>query len=245
MTGIGVLLFALISVATCGDPKKGVGCAHGCNDQTLRNLGVNWHYNWGGYPDFQASVEFVPMCFSMNDVNKIPGYSSHLLGFNEPDNVKQGYYDPRVAATVWNDLSKKAYTIASPVCAGNIVNSTSWLKQFYAALGGDPKIDHIAVHHYGRNATRLKEYLTQIYNDPVFKSKPIWLTEFAAQTNEEASSNPISQAEVDQFIADTVPWLRDTHFVHRYAWHSAANTMALWDGNGNLTPTGKKYAYAA
>ena len=35
---------------------------------------------------------------------------------------------------------------------------------------------YIAVHHYGKNVSRLQEYLTQIHNDPTFSSRPIWLT---------------------------------------------------------------------
>lgn len=34
--------------------------------------------------------------------------------------------------------------------------------------------------------------------------------------------------------------------MHRFAWHSAAvGTSALWDGSGQLTETGRRYAAAA
>lgn len=193
MTGKVILLFAFVLFASA-DPKKGVGCSAGCTDATMRALGANWHYNWGGFPNFPASMEFVPMCYSINDVSKIPGYSNHLLGFNEPDHEGPAKATPREAATTWADMSKKAYTLASPAMAGNAVNSSStWLKQFFNALGPNPKVDYIAVHHYGKNASRLQEYLTQIYNDDAFGKRPIWLTEFAAQTNAE-SANPLPQS---------------------------------------------------
>lgn len=177
-----ILLFALVLLASAGDPKKGIGCADGCNENTLRNLGVNWYYNWGVQPNAGTSVEFVPMCYSLNTISQLPGYSNHLLGFNEPDNEKQGATSPRDAASAWPELVKRSYTTASPAMASNVVNATSWLRQFWKAING-ARVDYIAVHHYGKNVSRLQEYLTQIHNDTTFSSRPIWLTEFAAQTN--------------------------------------------------------------
>jgi hypothetical protein len=44
-------------------------------------------------------------------------------------------------------------------------------------------------------------------------------------------------------MAEALPMLRDTPFVHRYAWHSASSgTSALYDANGQLTTTGLKYS---
>lgn len=87
--------------------------------------------------------------------------------------------------------------------------------------------------------------LTQIHNHPTFGGRPIWLTEFAAQTNEQSTTNPLPQNEVTQYLNEAVAWLKSTDFVHRYAWHSAkSGTSALWDDAGQLTETGKRYAYA-
>jgi hypothetical protein len=60
--------------------------------------------------------------------------------------------------------------------ASNIVAPNSWMEQFFKTSDPRPRVDFIAVHHYGANSSRLAEYLNQINTHPLFKGIPIWLT---------------------------------------------------------------------
>lgn len=174
MKKILLFLSIVLSIAAI-DPMKGVGCDGACNANTIERLQVTWFYNWGTQSKFGSTVQFVPMCWGASHISSLPGYSSHLLGFNEPDHPKQANISPQNAANIWIELSKRSYLVVSPAMASNVVAANSWMEQFFKA-SPTPKVDYIAVHHYGANVTRLKEYLTDIYNDKVFNYKPIWLT---------------------------------------------------------------------
>lgn len=150
-----IFLVALVLHTLAADPKKGVGCAKACNAGTLQSLQISWYYNWEVRPAFSTPYEYLPMCYSLNKISQLPNYSTHLLGFNEPDNVNESNIAARDAAAAWPELVKRSATIASPAMAAD-PNKNPWLVNFYNAAGGSPKVDHIAIHHYGSNIARLK-----------------------------------------------------------------------------------------
>jgi hypothetical protein len=112
-----------------------------------------------------------------------------------------------------------------------------------AFLKADPKVDAIAVHWYkGADSARFIKDLEEIY---VRFQKPLWVTEFAPQTNADSAANPtkFTQAQVNTFIAETTAFMEKTPWVERYAWHhSGVGTSALFTKDGQLTETGKAYA---
>ena len=128
--------------------------------------------------------------------------------------------------------------------AGNPVTG-EWLPAFMKAK---PYVDFICVHWYkGADA---KKFINDMEATYQFYKKPIWVTEFAPQTDESTQSNPdkYSQAEVDGFIKETTQWMEQTPYMQRYAWHSPRGgklgSSCLFDASGALTATGKTYARA-
>lgn len=118
--------------------------------------------------------------------------------------------------------------------------NSEWLTAF---LKANPKVDAIAVHWYkGADSARFIKDLEEIYAR--FK-KPIWVTEFAPQTNADSAENPtkFTQAQVNTFIAETTAFMEKMPWVSRYAWHhSGVGTSALFTKDGQLTETGKAYS---
>jgi len=242
------VLCACLWIGACGhawsDPtdKKGVGLAEseGWADPQLQALNVAWYYTWGGASEVKTRVPFVPMIFSMRALN-----ASHdaplVLGFNEPDNAKQSNIRVQEALAVWPQLVSQAKRLGSPAVAGNPV-SGDWLPAFMKA---DPKVDFVTLHWYkGADAHKFMKDVQALCNA---YQKPVWVTEFAPQTaaQSRASPNKYTQAQVNQFIKESVRWMNETPCVERFAWHDAkTGTSALWDRSGNLTPTGKAYAEA-
>jgi hypothetical protein len=178
------------------------------------------------------------MIYSDNRIS-YPIKGSYVLGFNEPDNIKQSNMLVEEALQYWPQLVTKATYIGGPAMAGNPVTG-DWLPKFMAAL---PKVDFICVHWYkGADVAKFKSDMTSIYN--TYKL-PIWVTEYAPQTASSADANPtkFTQDAVDNFIIKTSQWMESTSFIQRYAWHdSEVGTSSFFDANGDITASGLTYA---
>ena len=220
--------------------KKGFGLPErkGMDAHHLELLTVGWFYNWGDSTKLTTHAQFVPMTFSGR---REPPKSKEkiLLGFNEPDHLKQANLTPAAALEKWPALVAKSETIIAPALAGNPLKS-EWLTTF---LKANPKVDAIAVHWYkGADSARFIKDLEEIHAH--FK-KPLWVTEFAPQTMADSAENPtkFTQAQVNTFIAETTAFMEKTPWVSRYAWHhSGVGTSALFTKDGQLTETGKAYS---
>jgi hypothetical protein len=220
--------------------KKGFGLPErkGMDAHHLELLKVGWYYNWGDSTKLTTLVKFVPMTFSGR---REPPQSKEkiLLGFNEPDHLKQANLTPAEALEKWPALVAKSESIIAPALAGNPLKS-EWLTAF---LKADPKVDAIAVHWYkGADSARFIKDLEEIHAH--FK-KPLWVTEFAPQTAADSAESPtkFTQAKVNAFIEETTAFMEKTPWVQRYAWHhSGVGTSALFTKTGELTETGKAYA---
>ena len=127
----------------------------------ISGLNNTWFYRWNnqGFSDLQR--EYTPMAWgygAANDDSDIELYiskykSTHVLGFNEPDDCdgQSGQYndlcDVSVAISVYENLLKTGFRLASPACRQGAV--FNWLNNFYqAAVENDIRIDVIAVHWY-------------------------------------------------------------------------------------------------
>lgn len=230
------------SVMAQAQPKKGVGLSEsaGLGDRHLQDLQVSWYYNWGPQSAVQSSAQFVPMVFSARSIRAdIQG--PVVLGFNEPDNTKQSNMTVPEALRQWPRVIGKAPRVGSPAMAGNPVRG-DWLPAF---MQGQPKVDFMTLHWYkGADAAKFirdVQALCEAYN------KPVWVTEYAPQTAAQGQESPdkYSQAQVNQFIRETVSWMNTSPCVERFAWHDAKRgTSALFDEQGQLTDTGRAYAQA-
>jgi hypothetical protein len=251
MTRLPFTLFACCLVALLGaadqpaakaEPiaRKGFGLPErkGMDAHHLELLKVGWYYNWGDSTKLTTLAQFVPMTFSGR---REPPQSKEkiLLGFNEPDHLKQANMTPAEALAKWPALVAKSESIIAPALAGNPLKS-EWLTAF---LKANPKVDAIAVHWYkGADSARFIKDLEEIHAH--FK-KPLWVTEFAPQTMADSAENPtkFTQAQVNTFITETTAFMEKTPWVARYAWHhSGVGTSALFTKDGQLTETGKAYS---
>jgi hypothetical protein len=110
-----------------------------------------------------------------------------------------------------------------------------YLKNFMAGCS-DCQIDFVVAHYYAwANAQDFKNYLTKFHET---FNKPVWVTEFGV--------NP-GEGDADAFLKEVLPWLDQTEWIQRYAYHMAApdvdgkSYLVNSAGNG-LTPAGTTYA---
>jgi hypothetical protein len=225
-----------------------------------------WFYRWSnnGLSDMQR--ECPPMSWGFggaNDDGDISLYrsiykSTHVLGFNEPDdcNGQSGQYnnlcDVNVALGIYENLMKTGLRLVSPACRQGA--AFEWLNTFnQQAIQNDIRIDVIAVHWYdwGGNPQnspnvspsaildRFSTYLNEVYN---LYGLPIWITEF--------NGNKYRSTEVNrQFMELAIPYLESLNFVERYAWFEPQNVTIpedpgnaeFYDDAMNLTDIGLFY----
>ncbi len=220
--------------------KKGIGLAEkrGFGKERLEALNVSWYYNWSPRTNISTEAQFVPMIWSRKHLNT-PIEGDYVLGYNEPDHKKQSNITVEDALESWPTLASKAEFVGSPSMAGNPVTG-DWFPRFMAA---GPKVDFVTVHWY--KGVDPKHFIKDIEAVYTKYGKPVWVTEFAPQTTNNAKLNPnkYTQEQVDRFISETVRWMESTPWVERYAiFDPGIGTCALFDENGELTATGTTYA---
>ena len=223
--------------------KKGVGLGSfpdwlGANE--LRELNVAWFYNWQSKNSkFKTTAEFMPMLRADKNAPALLR-GDYILGYNEPDHPKQDNISVKEGLDLWPKVVAKGKFVVGPAMCKDPVK-TDWLPQFMMAK---PKVDAIAVHWYkGVSAKKFIDDMEAIHD--AYKL-PLWITEFACQTNESSKEDPnkYTQAQVNQFIKDVTRWMEKTPWVQRYAWHSSSDgTSCLYDDDGRkLSATGRAYA---
>lgn len=115
-------------------------------------------------------------------------------------------------------------TIVSPAYSNAGVEA---MKEFLAACDGC-KIDHVATHWYGpADVEAFKAHVTNVHDST---GKPVWVTEFQAQSGDQ-----------DQFLKDAIAWLDSQDFVYRYAYFSVEVSLTA---GMSLTSTGNIFANA-
>jgi hypothetical protein len=134
-------------------------------------------------------------------------------------------------------LASQGLKIGSPaVTNGADANKgINYLKQFMAGCS-DCQIDFVVAHYYAwANVQDFKNYLTKFHET---FNKPVWVTEFGI--------NP-GEGDADAFLKEALPWLDQTEWIQRYAYHMTApdvdgkSYLVNSAGNG-LTATGRTYA---
>lgn len=220
--------------------KKGFGLNEtiGFNYTQLNLLSVNWYYNWGLTTKANSNKSFIPMVFSGSRVAGLT-FCDTLLGFNEPDNASQSNMPVSSAIGYWPSLVSNSNYLGSPSMAGNPVTS-SWFIPF---MQSKTKVDFITFHWYkGADTAKFYSDVQSFYS--TYK-KPIWVTEYACQTEAESTAKPnaYTQNQVNQFIIATTRWMNNQSFIQKYAWHdSKVGTSAFFDSIGHLTASGQTYA---
>lgn len=239
---------AAVSSSTWNDPSK--------KYWYLRNKSINvgWYYTWGTEWEngndslFASNIEFVPMLWG----SKYADFSSqtgkiaqkalqwqvnnhkikYLLGFNEPDGIRQANMTPQEAIDLWPNLMSFNVPLGSPVPAAVMGNGGKWLDEFLRlAREKKYRVDFICIHSYPQNAAGFKKVVTSAWKR---YGMPIWVTEFCLQDPNATKTVPnrFTEDDVIAFMADVLPWLDAQPYIKRYAWFGAQNPKK---GKFNLT----------
>ena len=208
---------------------------------------------WGawGQKNLQASLnaQVVPKIKS--------GDVRWVLGFNEPDKPEQANMPYTEALKYWPMLEALNVPLCSPACANplsDVDDSTqgvrgTWMRDFIkVADERGYRMDYIGVHWYGGpSPTAFKQRMVEIYK--AYGERPLLITEFAladwgAKTPQQ---NSIKREDVLAFMKDVLPWMERQNWIAGYAWFSFeiddpnGTSSALFDGDGNLTASGRFY----
>ncbi len=209
-------------------------------------LNASWHYNWDNNQNSPLDWEYVPI----RQQRWWPGYptnkpdSTHLLGFNEPDNPVEDSYTSLgngsvdTAIAVWPELLATGLRVGSPAVTDG---GLSWLYDFMnKADAAKLRVDYVAIHFYrcGYTAQQLHDWLYDIH---VQTGRPIWITEFNNGANWTSCTDPTYEqnaTRISEFIdmMDKAPW------IERYAVYSRVEYMRqMTYDSGGLTPAGVAY----
>ena len=241
-----------------GSAKKGIGMTakKAGWEARLRSIRGKWSYSWSARKpeSYPAGVDFTPMVWSYRGENSFVeniadakrAGSRNLLGFNEPDQAKQGNMSVEAVLEQWPRLQETGLRLGSPGC---VHPDKQWMIDFMARADAlKYRVDFVCVHSYGGpNVAALVKRLTDVHER---FGRPLWITEFGvgdwkAKTVQE---NQHSAATVQSFMKECLPALDELKFLERYAWFPAATTSAslgtsaLFNPDDSLTALGELYA---
>ncbi|MEI7502619.1 MAG: glycosyl hydrolase, partial [Paludibacter sp.] len=221
----------------------------GYNPIDLNLTKSTWRYDWSAGGATTSTVEYVPIRQNGGwpAWTEISGkqYSSHVLGFNEPDHTEQSNLTVSQAVAQWPEMLKTGLRVGSPACT-----NFSWLYQFMdSCKAKNYRVDYVAVHAYwgGKSPANWYNDLKYIHT---MTGRPIWITEWNNGANWTTESWPtadhsLSAVNAAKQLADlkAILTVLDTaSFIERYSiynWVQDCRAMTLGD---SLTPAGKYYA---
>lgn len=221
-------------------------------------LDLSWYYGWTRTAqECDGGGEFVPMIWGHakipqhgeQDPDMIRDHISsfvdkgyeYVLGFNEPGNENQANISVAKALELWPAFMNPDIQVGSPATTGN-AKGRAWMDAFMAGVEDRGlRVDFIAIHWYGWNegscekTIQLERYIEWAEQWGL----PIWLTEWGCGHD----SNPDAET-VENFYAASLEMFKDHPLVERYAWYPWIEHNELVNGEGALTPLGKRFAAA-
>ena len=226
----------------------------------------NWFYQpcgsgatySGAACGFNSALQFVPLLYS-NDANglanwpaeakrAIAGGAPALMSFNEPDVCYSG------SACMTVNASVAAYKSAMQPFAGQIAlgapavtnagspSGPTYLGNFIGNCTGC-QIDFVNMHWYS-NKYAGAAYFEQVVNQiravrdsyPATKGKPIWVTEFGLTNDGVSAADDYTDADVQAFLEQVMPWMDQQPDIARYAYFmDSAGILANTAGTGMST----------
>ncbi len=226
--------------------KRGTGGADYASVQDI--VGSTWYYRWGLGDGPTKDIDTAPMFWGAGAVSNYQNVISwplanHVLGYNEPDGEKQANLTNERALELYPDILQVGLRTGSPSCEESNWKSGKWN---YVFINDCEKagyaIDFICVHWYNwgnysanqNGATVAAQFMSHLQECYNLYGKPIWITEFNANTNRNFAH------QVD-FLNNVIPLLEECEYVERYAYFQPGS------GNGNYldgsTPTDVASAY--
>ena len=253
-------------------PKKGIA---GTGGNYYNVFNANWVYSWWYTTGtvFPSNFHYFPMDFdgyyyrnstvSGNLAGLQPGwrtsgYSSIVLGYNEPDNVGQGTIDSTNGAIAWLSTHNLDLPLAAPAPA-NL--GGTWLPTFFGYITNwGCRVDYLPGHEYPGNNSSAS---SSIWINPLQTAYntwgiPMWMTEFSVVDwsgtgNWDEEDNYTAMAEF-LWRAEQTPWLRkhslfvftadpgDPMGANPWTRTTPAPRSNAFDTNNALTPFGELYA---
>jgi hypothetical protein len=241
--------------------KRGLGIGTKPGSQwreKIERCGARWFYNWKTTPpeNIPAGVEFFPMVWSKVREASFAQLRAELrnnkfntlLGYNEPDQKKQGNLTVEEALAQWPKLMELGVRLGSPA---GVHPDRDWMKAFMKGVNERKlRVDFVTVHSYGGpNANALMQRLATVHE---MFGRPLWITEFAVGdwNAKSRAENKFHPEQVVEFVRNVLPQLDACEFVERYAWFPAKldsaplGPCALFNKDGTLTPVGEAYRSA-
>ncbi|BCM92695.1 hypothetical protein IAD21_04577 [Abditibacteriota bacterium] len=222
----------------------------GSCDVSADTLNSAWFYNWNNNQSSSLNWEYVPI----RQQRWWPGYptnkpdSTHLSGYNEPNNPVEDAYKTLnngsvdAAISAWPELLECGLRVGSPAVTDG---GESWLYSFMdKAKAANLRVDYVTIHFYraGYSSTQLYNWLKGIHDRT---GKPIWVTEFNNGANWTSGADPTLQQNAT-VIGSFINMMNSTPWIERYAVYSnVEDVRKMVDSSGNLTPAGTVYKNTA
>jgi len=209
------------SGSSSGSAKVGLAWPNGDNGQLQNFVTPNsqFVYDWGyGGVGDTYGLTYTPMCWGAADVEGfastvVPGYSTHALGFNEPNEVGQSNMTPEQAAQLWQQyiqpLKAYGYTLVSPACSSR-PNALPWMQEFMGNCTGCT-VDIVGMHYYDITVAGFQSWVEEFYTT---FNLPIWITEYADQNFNGPEQQ--TQDEVNSFYSQMLAWFQETPWIEQY-----------------------------
>ena len=209
-------------------------------------LDARWHYNWDNNLISPLDWEYIPI----KQQRWWPDYpnnqreSTHVLGYNEPDNpvedsyasLNNGSVDAAIAAC--RELLGSGLRLGSPAVTDG---GEAWLYDFIdKADAAKLRVDFVAIHFYrcGYSASQLYNWL---YNIHLQTGRKLWVTEFNNGANWTTCAGP-TLAQNATAIASFIEMMDNAPFIERYAVHSNVEDVRKMVNSTNaLTPADESY----
>ncbi|KAG9850381.1 glycoside hydrolase family 128 protein, partial [Aureobasidium melanogenum] len=226
---------------------------------------VSWAYDWFYAPcsaagvqscGFNPALEFVPLLYN-DDPNLLSQWpaaaqlaidngSTALFSFNEPDFCQSGSACMNVSTAVYyHQQYMQPFAGKALIGAPAVTNSggtdadpmgLQYLQYFLGNCTGCT-IDFINLHWYS-NKYAGASYLEYYVNSAraVAAGRPIWITEFGLD-----STYSYTDAELQAFLQEAMPWLDQQPDVARYAYFMDASGILIDSAGDGISGTGIVY----
>lgn len=217
----------------------------------MNSLNLDWYYTWGLQGSEGLNIPFTPMIWSLKNINNlslIPENSTELLGFNEPDNIKQSNITVSDVISNWSKIKNTNLRIGSVATAQNVL-SGSYFDDVWTGLQNiNMSPDIVAIHWYAPpNSINFLKLLDKIYDK---YKKPIWITEMCVADWNATYDTPekYKTSDIQQFMGDVIKGMNTRDYIERFSWKTRPQNDifmgngALLDINNNLTDLGRYYA---
>ena len=140
-----------------------------------------WFYHWGtSSAEDLKDAEFVPMKWNAKSLTDYRwkeildiNYSTHVLGFNEPDGATQANMTLDEMLLYWPKMMETGLRLGSPAPAGNLQLLYDFIDKCDEL---NYRVDYVAIHDYGEGTALAFYNKCKAVHDRT--GRPVWVTEF-------------------------------------------------------------------